>query len=71
MMNMSDEEMERIYLDMIEPHKLIQHFPTDQEFTEWLGIGDKDDLGWTLKAFEEAELFNHCILIKKEIDNRG
>lgn len=64
------EELEQMYLDLIQPNKLIQHFPTDMEFVEWLNLGTLNELQWCLKAFEEAELFNHCILIKQQIDLR-
>jgi|TARA_B100000767_G_scaffold228092_1_gene218311 hypothetical protein len=64
------QELEQMYLDLIQPDKLIQHFPTDMEFVEWLGLGTHDELQWCLKAFERAELFSHCILIKRQIDLR-
>ncbi len=65
------EELEQMYLDLIQPSKLIQHFPTDMEFVEWLNLGTTDELQWCLKAFEKAELFSHCQLIKQQIDLRG
>lgn len=65
------QELEELYLDLIQPEKLIQHFPTDMEFVEWLTLGTADELQWCLKAFEEAELFSHCTLIKQQIDLRG
>lgn len=65
------EELEQLYLSLIQPEKLIQHFPTDMEFIEWLTLGTADELQWCLKAFEEAELFSHCALIKQQIDLRG
>ena len=64
------EELEQMYLDLIQPNKLIQHFPTDMEFVEWLNLGTTDELQWCLKAFEKAELFSHCTLIKQQLDNR-
>ena len=45
------EELEQMYLDLIQPNKLIQHFPTDMEFVEWLNLGTTDELQWCLKAF--------------------
>ena len=65
------QELEEMYLDLIQPSKLIQHFPTDMEFVEWLNLGTTDELQWCLKAFERAELFSHCALIKQQIDLRG
>lgn len=65
------QELEKLYLDLIQPSKLITHFTTDMEFVEWLQLGTTDELQWCLKAFERDELFSHCILIKKQIDLRG
>lgn len=63
-------ELEELYMDLIQPQKIIQHFPTDMEFVEWLALGTTNELQWCLKAFEKAQLFNHCTLIKQQIDNR-
>lgn len=65
------QELEQMYLDLIQPSKLIQQFPTDIEFVEWLQLGTRDELQWCLRAFERDELFSHCILIKRQIDLRG
>ena len=64
-------ELEELYMDLIQPEKIIQHFSTDIEFVEWLNLGTADELQWCLKAFERAELFSHCQLIKQQIDLRG
>ena len=64
------QELEKLYLDLIQPSKLITHFTTDMEFVEWLNLGTTDELQWCLKAFEKAELFSHCQLIKQQIDLR-
>ena len=65
------QELEKMYLDLIQPKRLVEYFPSDIEFVEWLQLGTTDELQWCLKAFERDELFSHCILIKKQIDLRG
>ena len=57
------------YLSIIEPKEFIKNFTKD-EFIEWLKQGTKQDLKCTLKQFEDAELYEICILIKKEINEK-
>jgi hypothetical protein len=64
---MDNNEIEQIYLDLIRPSVLITAFNNDQEFIDWLKIGDVVEMKWALKAFEREELYHHCNLIKKEI----
>jgi desulfoferrodoxin (superoxide reductase-like protein) len=63
--------LELMYLDLIQPKKLIEHFNTDDEFVEWLQLGNAKDLRLTLEAFERDELYSHCKLIKEEIDKNA
>lgn len=57
------------YLSIIEPKEFIKNF-TKEEFKEWLKQGTKQDLECTLKQFEDAELYEICILIKNEINEK-
>ena len=63
------EGMEEMYLELIQPHNLIELFETDNDFREWLQIGTKEEMGWALKAFERDELYSYCKIIKEEIKN--
>ena len=56
---------EQIYQTAINPINLIKHFKNRDEFFLWLIQGSKADLEHTLKAFEEAELYEHCTIIKE------
>ena len=56
--------LEKAYVDLIQPHKLVEHFSTDDEFREWAELGTIEDLKCTLAAFEEDELYSHCLIIK-------
>jgi hypothetical protein len=63
------DEMEQMYLDLIQPKKLIEYFLDEQDFREWLRMGGVEEMGWALRAFEREELYNHCKIIKEEIEN--
>jgi hypothetical protein len=68
--DMNPEELEQLYLDLIDPARLITFFEDDEEFIEWVQMGEDQDLVWTLRAFEKEELYHHCGLIKNEIEHR-
>ena len=63
------EKLEKMYLDLIHPKKLIEHFETDEDFIEWLRIGSVEEMSWALKAFENEELYKYCKIIKDEIES--
>ena len=65
----SVEEIEEMYLELIQPPTFIELFETDNDFREWLQIGTKEEMGWALKAFERYELYNYCKIIKEEMEN--
>lgn len=56
------------YENIIEPQNIRNHFKSDEEFTSWLETGTKEDIECTLKIFEEAELYEDCVIIKKTLD---
>jgi hypothetical protein len=66
---MNSEELERMYIDLINPTVLIEHFEDEDDFLDWLRIGTVEEMGWALKAFEAAELYRYCKLIKDEIES--
>lgn len=59
-------QIEDFYLKLIEPENLIQHI---DDFEAWCASGDKESLQAALAAFEVAELFEHCLIIQKHINN--
>ena len=63
------DELERMYLDLIQPKKLVEHFEDEEEFREWLRIGTTEEMRWALRAFESEELYRYCKIIKEEIEN--
>ena len=63
---MDPDELERMYIDLINPTVLIEHFEDEDDFLDWLRIGTVEEMGWALKAFEAAELYRYCKLIKDE-----
>lgn len=58
------------YEDFIDPQNLIKHFSDENEFREWCKKGTIQDLKCTLEAFEKAELYEICLIIKDEINKK-
>ena len=56
------------YEKLIEPKNIRAQFKTKQEFISWLETGTKEDLICTLGVFEDAELYEDCVIIKDMID---
>ena len=56
------------YENIIEPQNIRSFFKSNEEFTSWLEIGTKEDIECTLQIFEEAELFEDCVIIKQILD---
>lgn len=59
----------KAYEKLIEPQNIRSHFKSVLEFESWLETGSKQDLEYTLKAFEAVELYEDCAIIKNKIDN--
>jgi len=64
---MNQQELEDMYIDLVNPTILIEHFEDDKDFLDWLRMGTIEEMGWALKAFVREELYHHCNLIKKEM----
>lgn len=59
--------IETAYLSILNDPKTL--FSKIDNFDTWLDLAEcKKDLIDTLKAFEEEELFEQCIIIKNKID---
>jgi hypothetical protein len=61
------EQLNDLYLELINPNHLITLFKSDLEFESWCECGDLEALQCTLKAFEDEELYEHCAIIFKVI----
>lgn len=57
----------QIYEEIIEPKNIRGFFKTIPEFESWLDTGSVQDLKCTLKAFEDAEMYEDCIIINQKI----
>jgi len=58
-------ELERAYLNLIEPTNSIQTFSTEKESIDWLLLGSREDIECSLQAFEEAEEYSWCTVIQR------
>lgn len=68
MKNLKDltlEELNQKYTDLIRPTNFIHVFDTEDEFKEWARIGSIEDLDWAIKEFEKDELYTHCEILKQ------
>jgi len=58
------------YEQIIDPKNIRSQFKSIEEFVSWLETGTIEDLKCTLKAFEDAEMYEDCItinnLVKKQ-----
>ena len=62
--------VELAYSQMIQPSKLVEYFTTNEEFKEWAELGTASDLRACLLAFEKAELFDHCAILKEALNQK-
>lgn len=72
-MDMDQEHIRAIelaYSKLIQPKKIIGYFETVEKFKEWVDASNASDLRACLIAFEKAELFDHCTIIKEAINQK-
>ena len=59
--DISLEELNQKYTDLIRPTNFIHVFKSDDEFREWARLGSTEDIEWAIKEFEKDELFKYCM----------
>jgi hypothetical protein len=62
--------LELAYSKLVQPNKLIELFNSPQEFKEWTELGTVSDLRACLIAFEQDELYDHCVVIKETLNQK-
>lgn len=62
------EELQQKYVDLIRPINFIKTFKDDDEFREWARLGTVEDLNWAIKNFEKDELYKYCNILKQVRD---
>lgn len=55
------------YENIIQPKNIRSHFKSELEFVSWLETGSIKDLECTLKAFENSEMYEDCLIIKNTL----
>ena len=63
--------IDEAYQKLIEPQNIRSHFKSEDEFVSWLETGSIEDLKCTLKVFENAEMYEDCVIISKEINKHA
>lgn len=61
---MKIRKLNQAYEELCDP-KYIRSIQTESQFIQWCNIGTIQDLECTLKVFEDAEMYEDCILIKQ------
>ena len=64
------DEFEKIVVDMLYPPNFINIFPTMDSFRDWVSLGGKEDIEIILKLYEFHELYEHCVIIKEELNKK-
>jgi hypothetical protein len=63
--DISLEELNQKYTDLISPSNFIYVFESEDEFKEWARLGSTEDLEWAIKEFEKDELYKYCNILKQ------
>ena len=67
-LEMDLDEAEMFYQRLRQPSNLVRGM-SEEDFEGWLDLAeDLESLEAALKAFEEDEMFEYCIIIKNRID---
>ena len=59
------------YEKLIDPKNIRSQFKSVEEFKSWLETGTIEDLKCTLKAFENAEMYEDCVIINNLVKMQG
>jgi len=55
------------YTGPLNPRNLIKTFKNKEEFIDWINLGTTEDIKACLNAFENAELYEYCRIIKNQL----
>ena len=55
------------YIELIQPENLNSYYKRDEDFFQWCMLGTIEDLKCALLAFETAELYERCCIIRDVI----
>jgi hypothetical protein len=59
------------YKEIIEPQNIRNQFKSEEEFISWLETGTTEDLKCALKVFEDAEMYEDCVIINNLVKMQG
>ena len=57
----------QFYQNIIDPKNIRSQFKSELEFVSWLEAGSVEDLKCTLKVFQDAEMYEDCLIIKNTL----
>ena len=61
--------IENDYKQILQADKFVKNFNTLNDFKEWAMEGTISDLRACIKVFENYELYKHCAIMQKLIDD--
>jgi len=59
--------LDELYQGLIDPKELVKNFKTDQEFIDWLYIGERELWHDVWVVFMEADMEHYRDLVLKEL----
>ena len=63
-------EIDEDYSQIMQADEFVKGFESMQCFENWCSMGDVTDLKEALPVFEAYELYEHCAIIKKVLDEK-
>jgi len=64
--SMNINKLNQAYEEMIDP-RYMRSIQNDEQFNQWCDLGTVQDLECALVVFENAEMYEDCIIIKNKI----
>jgi hypothetical protein len=56
--------------NLIQEPSNVRNFIKDSDFIEWLNLGSIADLNAALDAFQDAQMFEDCVIIQRVLNQK-
>ena len=68
-MQVNSDDINKMYEQILMPTEFIKEFKNIDEFREWAMDGTILDLKEAISVFQDYELYEHCAVMQKLIDD--